>query len=115
MKIVTVDQMRHLEQRADAAGIAYAQMMESAGYAVAIAMLDRWDLAGCRVLVLAGPGNNGGDGLVAARYLHDAGALVTLYLWKRDTTHDANYAPLLDRQLAITRAEDDDVLGNLHG
>jgi NAD(P)H-hydrate epimerase len=65
--------------------------MEQAGWGVAqIAMQRLGSAAGKRVLVLVGPGNNGGDGLVIARHLCDAGADVTLYLWRRDTQADAN-------------------------
>ena len=54
-----------------------AALMESAGREVAKVAIDRG--AGPHpVLVLCGPGNNGGDGLVAARYLHDHGCSVTI-------------------------------------
>lgn len=82
--IVTTAQMRRVEQAAVDAGATWGGLMEQAGWGVAQAALrllgggrDR------RVLVLVGPGNNGGDGLVVARHLHDAGAAVALYLWRR--------------------------------
>ena len=51
-----------------------AQLMELAGLSVACSVAAEYSLgAHKRVLVLAGPGNNGGDGLVAARHLHHFG------------------------------------------
>ncbi len=108
MKLVTADQMRALEQRADASGNTYALMMERAGKAVADAMSERYGARAKRVLVLVGPGNNGGDGLVCARYLRDAGARVALYIWKRaDNPDDENWKFCRERAIATTRAEDD--------
>ncbi len=81
MKLVTVAQMRELEQAAIAAGSSEAQLMEEAGLAVA---QEAWMLLGTlegkRIVVLAGPGNNGGDGLVAARHLAAWGAEVLVYV-----------------------------------
>ena len=83
MKLVTVAEMRALEAAAVTAGVSEVQLMEEAGLAVA---QEAWMLLGTldgrRILVVAGPGNNGGDGLVAARHLSDWGAEVLVYLPK---------------------------------
>lgn len=85
MKIVTVDQMREIERRAEAEhGLTSPALMEHAGRSVAGIVRAHLggEIAGTRVLVLAGPGNNGGDGRVAARYLAEWGAEVAVYAWK---------------------------------
>jgi hydroxyethylthiazole kinase-like uncharacterized protein yjeF len=100
MKIVTVDQMRRIEAASDAQGHSYAAMMERAGSAVARAIQTRLDVRAQRVLILVGPGNNGGDGLVAARHLHDAGAKVGVFALKpRDDEHSA---ALRERDIPLT-------------
>lgn len=108
MKLVTANQMRALEQRADASGNSYAEMMEHAGALCAQAILERYTVQNKRVLVLVGPGNNGGDGLVCARVLLDAGAQVALYVWRRvPAQNDVNWELCIQRNLPFTRAEDD--------
>jgi hydroxyethylthiazole kinase-like uncharacterized protein yjeF len=52
--------------------------MDRAGHAVALAAARHGAAYGKRVIVLAGPGNNGGDGYVAARYLKSRGAFVEI-------------------------------------
>jgi hydroxyethylthiazole kinase-like uncharacterized protein yjeF len=55
-------------------GFSVDQLMELAGLSVASAVLAEYPPGAHRApLVLAGPGNNGGDGLVAARHLHHFG------------------------------------------
>jgi NAD(P)H-hydrate epimerase len=117
MKIVNVEEMRRIEQATDAGGHSYAAMMDMAGRAVAdssaILMLGAPPKT---VLVLAGPGNNGGDGLVAARYLLDLGHEVTIYLWRRDVKGDENFRLLKRRRrrgLAILWADNDSDFKNL--
>jgi len=108
MKLLTADQMRALEQRADKTGNTYAMMMERAGQAVADAIAARGDVRDKRMLILVGPGNNGGDGLVCARHLHDAGARVLIYLWKRVVDDaDVNFKLCRERNIPSTRAEED--------
>ncbi len=80
MPILSVAQTRALEAEADALGHSYAQMMAQAGASVAEAIAQRFVVDGHHVLVLVGPGHNGGDGLVAARRLQERGAAVTAYL-----------------------------------
>lgn len=70
LPVLTPQECGHLDQIA-AATISVARLMENAGWAVARAIRRRWKP--CRVLVLCGPGNNGGDGYVAARLLAEAG------------------------------------------
>jgi len=96
LKVFTVAEMVAAEKAADASGTtSYPQMMETAGKAVAEAIIARYPLEGAHVLVLVGPGNNGGDGLVAGRYLAEAGADVAFYLYKpRDPETDDNYAKI---------------------
>jgi len=109
MKIVTVDEMRRIEAATDAAGHSYAAMMEQAGQAVATAITVRREIRERRVLVLVGPGNNGGDGLVAARYLGEAGAHPTCYLLKpRDPAADENLRLVQERALPIVLAGEDE-------
>lgn len=81
MKIVTADEMRRIEDRSEAAGVSKDSLMERAGLETARYIRRRFaPVFGVPVVVLVGPGNNGGDGLVVARHLHRWGARVTVYI-----------------------------------
>jgi NAD(P)H-hydrate epimerase len=115
IKLFTVAEMVAAERAADAAGYSYAQMMESAGLRVAEAIQQRYDVVDRRVLVLVGPGNNGGDGLVAGRHLAEAGATVAFYLTKpRDSEADGNLARVEAMGLDVLLAEHDQRSRVLH-
>ena len=108
IKVFTVDEMVAAEKAADASGVSYDQMMETAGRSVAQAVAERYPLEGRSVTVLVGPGNNGGDGLVAGRYLAEAGADVAFYLYRpRDPQEDANFALVQESGLFHANAEED--------
>ena len=114
MKLVTIDQMRQLEQRAEEAGRPPEILMENAGLAMAEEVKKlQGNIAGSPILILVGPGNNGGDGLVAARHLDDWGAQVTVYLFKRRTENDKNLALVIEREIPVVQAEDDQNISTL--
>ena len=75
-ELLTPGQMGSADALAPGLGISGPQLMEQAGRAVARAIRTR--LRPCRTLVLCGPGNNGGDGYVIARYLQQEGWPVTI-------------------------------------
>lgn len=87
-ELLTAAQMRAIEEAAIAAGdVTGLELMEHAGRGVVDAMLEwRPELARApqRAVVLCGPGNNGGDGLVVARLLKERGWEVQVFLYGRD-------------------------------
>ncbi len=106
MKIVTNSEMRRLEHMAGELGLPAPALMENAGRAFVDALADRWPLAGLRAVVLCGPGNNGGDGLVAARHLADHGAKVSVFQVGRPPSNDAKIMLLVERRVPIRRLEE---------
>src|SRR5437667_12693152 len=77
--MISPAQMRVLDRNAQHFGVSILELMENAGKTVADVARSEFGAAGKNVLVLCGTGNNGGDGLVAARHLtKDARATVLL-------------------------------------
>ena len=90
VSILTVSEMAAADKAAIAAGVPSITLMEHAGEAVAHAIGARF--RPCRTLVLAGPGNNGGDAYVVARLLKAAGFDVRLEALAPPKTDDAKTA-----------------------
>ena len=85
--ILSAQALRQLEEKAASQGISYAEMMERAGKALADRIQSHLPLQSSHsVLFLIGPGNNGGDGLVAARELasHTHHRVSACFLCQRD-------------------------------
>ncbi|HET9245801.1 MAG TPA: NAD(P)H-hydrate epimerase, partial [Xanthobacteraceae bacterium] len=80
IELLTTAEMAEADRRTIAGGIAGIQLMENAGRSVADAVTARHP-RGLRVAVVAGPGNNGGDGFVAARLLAERGYRVRVLLF----------------------------------
>jgi hydroxyethylthiazole kinase-like uncharacterized protein yjeF len=82
LELLTAEEMSRAEQLAVEAGTSTLTMMENSGRGVAEEVVRRFP-RGSRVTVLCGPGNNGGDGFVSARYLRERGYQVRLALLGR--------------------------------
>src|SRR5262245_12970561 len=78
IELLTAEEMARADKLAVAGGVDGATLMENAGRAVADEVSRRFPDAGT-VAVLCGPGNNGGDGFVAARYLKERGYVVRVW------------------------------------
>jgi len=114
MKILTINQMRQVEQECAEIGVPPTVLMENAGKAVAgETRRILGNIEDKNILILIGPGNNGGDGLVAARHLHDWGAKVSLYLFSQRSPDDQNFRLVQERGIACIEAADDKGLGKL--
>jgi NAD(P)H-hydrate epimerase len=88
-RLVTAAQMRAIEAAAAQRGEPGPVLMDRAARAVAGVVVERLGrVRGKRILALVGPGNNGGDGLWTAVYLHERGASVSCYCWHRPTAND---------------------------
>ena len=82
MYLVTADEMREMDRRTiESYGVPGRVLMENAGLGATRALLKQFPgLETKRVGVVAGRGNNGGDGFVIARYLAFKGIRVRVYL-----------------------------------
>jgi len=112
MKLVTVPEMRAIEQEADTNGLTYEKMMENAGYNLSREVLKlayaQEEEEEIQVLGLVGPGNNGGDTLVALARLAEKGWTARAYLVHRKLTGDAQVKRLEEADGEIYLAEKDD-------
>lgn len=80
MKVVTATEMRSIDRAtSERFGVPSITLMENAGTAVAEHALAHYP-SGQRIVVFCGKGNNGGDGFVAARHLHEKGKPVQVIL-----------------------------------
>lgn len=111
MKLVSLSQMRRIEKEADGSGLSYDTMMENAGYNLSQEVL-RLSYAQdeeeeIQVLGLVGPGNNGGDTLVALARLAEKGWKARAYLIHRRGTGDTLIKRLEEADGEVFQSEND--------
>ena len=108
MKLVNAAEMRLLEKRTVDCGVSLPELMQNAGQAVATEISGLFDpIAGKKIIVLVGPGNNGDDGLVAARHLKAAGALIDAYLLSERDPQDVVLREASETGLSIIEVRND--------
>ncbi len=115
MKVVRVAEMKGLEDRAAVDGYSYEAMMETAGSrvaAVAEALLRERRGPG-DVVILVGPGNNGGDGLVVARHLATAGHPVYVHLVRPRPPEDRQWQPVAKLGVPCAAGDDEEAVSSL--
>ena len=102
MKITTAAEMREIDRvTTEKYGVPSLTLMENAGTGVANFILERHPAAH-RVTVVCGKGNNGGDGFVVARKLHDAGRVVEVILLARPDELKGDAAAMFERLRAAS-------------
>lgn len=107
---ISVRQMYDIENAGHAMGFHKRFMMENAGAAAVRRLMEEREVASKDILVMAGPGNNGGDGLVMARHLAGYGARVRVAMptgygsIKTDECRD-NYT-ILEKMPSVDTAEE---------
>lgn len=103
-----------LEQASERHGVSRDRLMENAGLAVATVVREALGrVAGARIVVLVGSGNNGGDGLVTARHLQRWGAEVTAYVITRRPSPDPKMELAQVYGVSVLWSADDPGLGKL--
>jgi NAD(P)H-hydrate epimerase len=106
--------MRQVEQDCANIGLPPDKLMENAGKAFAEeARGILGNIKKQNILMLIGPGNNGGDGLVAARYFHDWGAKVSLFLFGDRAPEDQNFTLIQERGIDCVSVTEDENLDKL--
>jgi len=99
VKVLTAAQMREADRlTTERFAISGLQLMENAGAAVAEFLLEKFAaLTKRKIVVLCGKGNNGGDGLVAARHLKEAGCAPEVFLFANPGAVEGDAAANLKR------------------
>lgn len=116
MKLVTVSQMRAVEKEANSRGVSYEQMMENAGQGLADIVFALGDEREWQsVTGIVGPGNNGGDTLIALATLAEMGWRAHAYLVNRKTAGDPLVARFLETGGDLTQFASDPDFDSLSG
>ncbi len=115
MEIVTSEIMQFIENHSQEMGVSKDALMHNAGLSIATFIKTRYmeTRMGQNVVVLTGPGNNGGDGLVAAHHLHSWGFRTNIYLCMDRPIGDKKLSALKTEGTSIVNTSSDNDLQEL--
>lgn len=116
-ELLTTTQMAKADRLAAESGVPTLDLMENAGRSVAdvaVKMASELHRPNARIVVLCGPGNNGGDGFVAARHLRDRGFDVRVFLLGERTALKGDAAEMARRWPLPLRPASVDVLQSMN-
>jgi len=82
--MITIEEMKELEFLALEQGITSLQLMENAGKQIFRTVKKKVDLTNKHIIIFAGQGNNGGDGLVAARHFAEEFPVIVLFFGSKE-------------------------------
>lgn len=106
MDFISVEEMRRVEENSEALGVSKLVLMENAGAELTRILRSKLgNLTGKKIVIMAGTGNNGGDGLVAARHLARDRAEVTILViggFEKVKTHEASVNLQIIRKMTKT-------------
>jgi len=110
---VTREQMTLVDKYAVELGIAIIQMMENAGRNIAVFSRQNLGIENKKIAILCGKGNNGGDGLSAARFLANWEADVTCIMAERDLNEHSNHHMKILKKINVKILWPDDDSANI--
>ena len=110
--MITIKEMQELENKAVRSGISVEQLMENAGKLVYETTKDKYELLDENIIILCGPGNNGGDGFVAARYFSEDFTTLILFFGDEERLSEeakSNYDKIKDKVTIINVTSEEDL------
>jgi NAD(P)H-hydrate epimerase len=110
--MITVEEMRKLEDKSEESGISKLQLMSNAGKGIFTVLNEKTELKNKNILIVCYHGNNGGDGFVAARHLCEVADLTVLFIGdetKLKKEADVNYKRMLNNSKVQILFESGDI------
>ena len=107
--MITVKEMKALEEQAIQQGISVSELMENAGKAVFETVQQKFELDNKQIVIFCGQGNNGGDGFVAARHFAEESKVLVLFFGdveKQSEEAEQNYKKIQDAVIEIRDKEE---------